>query len=448
MNKNYIKTISAIGFFSLSLVAQSQTINTIAGNGTASYYGDGGPATSAELASPAGLATDASGNVYIADYNNSRIRMVNTSGVISTFAGNGASGFSGDGGPATAAALYDPFGVCTDISGNVYIADSRGNRIRMVNTSGIISTLAGNGIAAYSGDGGPATAAQVNFPLFVEADPSGNIYISDYQNNRLREINTSGIINTIAGNGTAGYAGDGGAATAAEMRSPGGLSLDANGNIYFADEGNHRIRMINTLGVINLVGGNGTGSYSGDGGPATAAEIYEPYDVSLDGAGNIYIADLGNSRIREISVSGMMSTFAGTGTPGFSGDGGPATAAQLNYPSGVFADLVSGSLYIGDENNERVRIVTGIPTGTNTISSARQNINVYPNPTNGNCVVTGIEAHQVIELFNYTGQKISSTMAQNATMQLDMSSFPNGIYLIRILDKNNSVVSTKRLVKD
>ena len=449
MNKNYIKSIIVVGFLSFSLVVQSQIINTLAGNGTGGFSGDGGPATAAELASPSAIGIDASGNVYFADYSNQRIRMINSSGVISTFAGNGFSGYSGDGGQATAAELNSAFGVCFDAAtGNVYIADGSNNCVRMVNTSGIISTIAGNGTSAFSGDGGPATAAEMSFPEFVVTDNSGNLYIADNGNGSIRMVNSSGIISTIIGNGTQGYSGDGGQATAAQLNSPGGMSIDGSGNIFVADESNNRIRMVNSSGIINTVAGIGTFGYSGDGGQATAAELNVPYDVSVDAYGDLYVADLSNSVIRMIDATGVISTFAGTGTAGFSGDGGAATAAQCQYPSGVHVDLPSGNVYIGDENNNRVRIVTGVPAGVKKVSSVSGNVTIYPNPTSGNCVITGIVPKQTVELYNYTGQKISSTLTESSTMQIDMSSLPSGIYLVRILNKDNSVVSAKRLVKD
>jgi hypothetical protein len=255
-------------------------IDTVAGNGSWGYSGDGGPATEAMLSYPRGVAVDASGNIYIADLYNHRIRKVDTSGIITTVAGNGDEGYSGDGGPATEAMLDFPFGVAVDASGNIYIGDTHNYRIRKVDTSGIITTVAGNGAWGYSGDGGPATEAMLDFPCDVAVDASGNLYIGDVYNQRIRKVDTSGIINTVAGNGSWGYSGDGGPATEAQLHGPFGVTVDASGNLYIADYDNQRIRKVDTSGIITTVAGNGSRGYSGDGGPATDAMLNHPRDIS------------------------------------------------------------------------------------------------------------------------------------------------------------------------
>jgi len=338
-------------------VNTSGIISTIAGDGVLGHSGDGSPATAAELNAPQGVAVDGSGNVYIADMGNNVIRKVNTTGIISTFAGIwGDSGDGGDGGPAVSAGLGYPAGVAVDGSGNVYIADFVNNKIRKVNTSGIISTIAGNGITGYSGDGGSATVAELYTPQGVAVDGSGNVYIADQANNKIRKVNTSGIISTIAGNGITGYSGDGTSATAAELNASHGVAVDGSGNVYIADYGNNRIRKVNTSSIISTIAGNGTYSHSGDGGPATVAELNTPNYVALDGAGNVYIADLANNKIRKVNTSGIISTIAGNGITGYSGDGGPATGAELNTPHGVAVDG-SGNVYIADYNNNVIRKV-------------------------------------------------------------------------------------------
>jgi trimeric autotransporter adhesin len=294
-----------IGCSALTLTvftSQAQIIATVAGNGTVGYYGDGGLATAAELDYPNGLAFDKSGNYYIAGEENYAIRKVNTSGIISTIAGNGIDGYSGDGGQATAAELSYPRMVALDSLGNIYIADNQNNRIRKVDTStGIITTFAGNGVGGYNGDNIAATTAELHQPNGIGFDKYGNLFIADNNNNRIRMVNTSGIITTIAGIGNGGFYGDGGQATVAEINSPYGLGLDASGNVYFSDLNNYCIREINMgTGIINTIAGiGGVSGYTGDGGQATAAELSaSTTGVTFDVNANFYIADPGNSCIR------------------------------------------------------------------------------------------------------------------------------------------------------
>ena len=347
----------------VNTVLQSFVISTVAGNGTAGYSGDGGAATSAELNTPGGVVTtDASGNVYIPDYGNNRIRKVASgTGIISTFAGNGKAGYSGDGGVATSAELDAPAGVAVDASGNVYIADNGNDRIRMVAAgTGIITTIAGNGTTAYSGDGGAATLAGLDVYYGVAVDASGNVYIADNGNDRIRKVAAStGIISTIAGNGTAGYSGDGGAATSAKLDGPTGVAVDTSGNVYIADKSNNRIRKVAAgTGIISTIAGNGTAGYSGDGGTATSAKLNNPGTVVVDVSGNVYIADNENNRIRMVAAgTGIISTIAGNGTAGYSGDGGAATLAELNDPDAVAVDAYS-NVYITDKVNNRIRKLT------------------------------------------------------------------------------------------
>ena len=336
-------------------------IATLAGNGTQGYSGDGGLATSAELSAPDGVAVDTGGNIYIGDLGNNRIRKVTVStGDISTVAGDGTAGYSGDGGPATKAELSSPEGVAVDHAGNIYIADHTNSRIRKVTLStGIITTVAGNGTTGYSGDGGLATKAELCAPEDVTVDSAGNIYIADSCNNRIRKVTVStGIITTVAGDGTGGYSGDGGQATSAELSDPIGVGLDTANNIYIGDFSNNRIRKVTvSTGIITTVAGDGKGGYSGDGGPATSAELDSPGGVEVDPAGNIYIADYGNSRIRKVTaLTGFISMIGGNGVAGYSGDGGAATAAELNIPPALALDAV-GNIYVADRGNNRIRAI-------------------------------------------------------------------------------------------
>jgi len=344
--------------------ARAQYIYTFAGNVPGGYSGDGGPATAAALHGPCSVVIDGPGNVYIADFDNDRIRKVNTSGIISTVAGNGIRGFSGDGGPATAAELYAPDGITIDGLGNLYFSEYGNFRIRKVNTSGIISTIAGNGTSGFSGDGGPATAASLQNASGVAVDVSGNVYIADCSNYRIRKVSISGIISTFAGTGSSGYSGDGGVATAAAIGGPRYIAFDGVGNMYFTDYANNVIRKVNSSGIISTIAGNGILGDSGDGGPATAAEMHWPMGIAFDGADNIYVAEYLGNRVRKVNTSGIISTYAGYGGMGFGGDGGPATAAMFNLLVGVATDG-SGMVYIGDGN--RVRKICYPPTAA-TIS--------------------------------------------------------------------------------
>jgi trimeric autotransporter adhesin len=398
----------------------SGVITTVAGIGMAGYYGDGGEATSATLHSPGGITLDKSGNLYIADILNHRIRMVaKSSGVITTVAGTQYNGYRGDGGQATSAELQNPEGIAVDASGNIYIADTKNNRIRMVSeSSGIITTVAGTGLGAYNGDGGPATSATLSNPRGIAVDASGNIYIADVNNNRIRMVSKSSrMMTTVAGNGTCGYSGDGELATSATLSSPQSVVLDPSGNLYIADVNNNRIRMVSkSSGIITTVAGTGTYGHSGDGGLATSATLYFPTGVTVDASGNLYIADSYNNRIRMVSLpatpsaspslsstasispslqpslplslplsmsispsssssldstyisrSSVITTVAGSGINGYRGDGGQATSATLFDPIGVTVDAL-GNIYIADYSNKRIRMVSKISGIITTIA--------------------------------------------------------------------------------
>ncbi len=360
-------------------------ITTVAGNGILGYSGDGGAATNARLDAPHSVAVDASGSLFIADYDNQRIRTVNTNGIIRTVAGNGTAAYAGDGGAATNASLSWPEGVAVDATGNLFIADCGNSVIRKVDTNGIITTIAGGGTMGYSGDGGPATNASLSYPFGVTVDGLGNLFIADYYNNCIRKVSTNGIIRTVAGNGTNGYSGDGGPAINARLNWPNGVTTDVPGNLFVADTGNNVIRKVDTNGIITTVVGNGTNGYSGDGGAATNASLSEPKGVSLDASGNLFIADYAS--IRKVDTNGIISTVAGTGF-GFGGnfhDGIAATNTSLYYPSGVAVDA-SGNLFIAVNNNGsgRIRKVTntqGPTLALNNVTAA--------NAGNYQLVVTG-----------------------------------------------------------
>ncbi len=337
--------------------AQPGIITTVVGTGISGFAGDGGQATMAEIKNPTGTVVDKAGNLYVCDRGNYYIRKVGaTTGIITPFAGNGTGGaFAGDGTPATASG-FAPSAICMDTAGNFYFTDDAGSYVYKIDTASNVYRIAGTGSFAFSGDGGPATAAALFRPNGIAVDNLGNIYISDFENNRIRVINSAGTINTLAGNGTAGYTGDGGAATAAELRLPFGVAVDKNRNVYIADGQNNRIRKVNTAGTISTYAGNGTAGFSGDGMAANAAEISSPEGIAVDTFGNVYISDFGNNRIRKVNTSFIISTICGDSVIGFSGDGGPATAAELSAPDGVYV-TPSGIIYICDYFNYRIRKV-------------------------------------------------------------------------------------------
>jgi sugar lactone lactonase YvrE len=359
---------------SATAVNATQAIATVAGTGTAGFAGDGGAAVAAQLDSPTGLdvdppggATAANPGLYIVDRQNNRIRRVDTAGVITTVAGTGAPGYSGDGGPAAQAQLNEPAGVALDAQGNLYIADTGNHRVRRVDTAGIITTLAGTGSPGFSGDGGPAAQAQLNQPTAVVADGNAKLYVADTGNHRIRTISLGGgPIATLAGTGTAGFSGDGGPGTAAQLNAPSGLAYDPEGKaLYVADTNNNRVRLIEQSGVITTVAGTGVPGFSGDGGPASQAQLTSPVGLEFDvitGDANrdLYVADTANHRIRRVDLTGgAITTVVGSGAAGFAGDGGQAGAASLNAPRAVALDA-NGNLFVADTFNERVRRVANI----------------------------------------------------------------------------------------
>ncbi|MBI4479529.1 MAG: hypothetical protein HY651_05860, partial [Acidobacteria bacterium] len=344
-------------------VTPAGVITTVAGNGVIGDSGDGGPATNARLAFPIGLAMDASGNLFIADLYNHRIRRVTPGGTITTVAGTGVDGFSGDGGQATSAQLSQPRGVAVGTDGSLYIADSTNFRVRKVSPGGIISTFAGDGVPRFGGDGGPATSASLDFPSGVALDAVGNLFIATTGSHRIRKINLAGSISTVAGNGMNTFSGDGGPATSAALNDPVAVTVDSGGNLFIAEFSNQRIRRVNSAGTITTVAGNGEFKFAGDGSAASSAALDLPLGVAADAAGNLYIADTQNHRVRRVSSSGVITTVAGNGVAGFSGDGGPATGAALDAPRGLAVDA-SANLYIADRGNFRVRRVS--PSGTIT----------------------------------------------------------------------------------
>ena len=512
-----------IGIALLSCNAFAQIITTVAGMGPASgYSGDNGPATAAKLNTPLATKVDFHGNVFFSDYNNNVVRKIEAGGIITTIAGNSTAGYSGDGSAATAAMLNHPNNLAFDKHGNLFVADESNNVIRKVDTLGIITTVAGNNVAGYNGDNIPATAAMLNQPTGVAFDSLGNLYIADVQNARVRMVATSGIITTIAGTGVLGFGGDNGPATAAMIDGIITLNFNNIGELYAVDQSNYRVRKISG-GIITTVAGNGSSGYSGDSGPATAAGLF-PTTTAFDKSGNLVICDAFNNRIRIVNNTGIISTIAGNATNGYFGDGGPATAAELNIPSGVTFD-VCNNLYFCDQGNNVIRkityftgmpaisgpmtvgtgwsinlsisidggtwssgspsvatvdsstgVVTGITVGpavisfTNMCGTATYTVSVHssvsvpdlnksntilviPNPSNGEITVNGnlpelaIFENVTINIIGMTGIKVYSDVlpVNNGTINSRINlnnNIPNGIYIIEL--RGNQLVKEIR----
>jgi uncharacterized protein (TIGR03437 family) len=415
-----------LGLLGMACFAATYTIQTVAGTDNT---GDGGSALSAALGQPEGIAIDNAGNIYVADAAGNRVRIIAPNGNIQTFAGTGVAGFAGDGGPATAAQLNQPYGLAFDTAGNLYIADLGNGRVRKVSVAGVIQTVAGGGAfaATSQGQGGEATSAQLMQPRNVTLDAAGSLYISDFGANQVYCVSSDGTLTLIAGTGVAGFSGDSTSALLAQLSAPAGLAIDSYGELYIADSGNNRVRKVyngviitvfNTPGptglalastgalyiaassyfgalsqqipgissavdvaldhtgdlyatsgafvmeipaggsIVTTIAGSGASpNFGGDNGPATAAQLSAPSSVVMDSSGNWYIADTANNRIRRVTPAGVISTIAGNGTAGSTGDNGPSSAAELNAPRGLAFDLF-GNLYVADSGNNEVRKIT------------------------------------------------------------------------------------------
>lgn len=363
--------------------AATGDITTVAGTGTSGYSGDGGPATAAQLNNPNSVRLDQNGDLLVADYSNNVVRRVDhATGVISTIAGTGAPGYSGDGGPATAAQFTNPYSAIADAQNNVIIVDGGNHVVRRVDhATGVVTTIAGTGTAGSSGDGGPATAATLDFPTFCAFDGAGNLFVSDYSARVVRRIDSGGVISTYAGTPyDTGYGGDGGPATSATFGGQVGITLDSAGDLFVADSGNQAVRKVDgATGIITTFAG-GSGGYDGDGGPATSAKMNIPNDVTVDGSGNLFIADYSNHVVRLVNPAGNIFTVAGNGNAGYSGDGGPAKSAQLGGPASVFADSADG-VYIADYDDNVVRKMTGLDPSVTTTTSSTSSTTTTTIPT-------------------------------------------------------------------
>ena len=430
------KLLLGVLFF-LPFFLQAQIITTFAGGGTT--LGDGGPATASSIGYFAGIAFDSHGNLYIADGNHNRIRIVNPgTGIITTFAGDGIAGFSGDGTLATNAELNTPTWVAVDLLNNVYITDAVNNRIRKVDAlTSVITTVAGNGSTLYASDNILATDASFG-AQGIAVDLSGNLFIVDADNQRIRKVDgSSGIISTIAGNGISGFVGDGTSATTAEISGPFGICVDRANNIYIDDRSNSRIRKIDVSGIITTVAGNGNSTYSGDEIPATAAQL-DPFAIALDDSGNLVVADFMNSRIRKIDHAGTIHTIAGNGIAGFSGDGTLAMAAEISFPEGVTYDLC-GNLFIADFNNKKVRKVAFDPMcnvatlNAKTVAHPFCDLNIYPNPTNDLLQIDNIAVPTNYQVRTVVGVSVLEGTLRQGSNSISLKALPAGMYLLELV---------------
>lgn len=435
-------------FILVSLTMKSQIVYTVAGNGIQGFSGDGGPASSSQVSSIAGIVVDKNGGVIFADGN--RIRKVNKFGIINTIAGNVTPGFSGDGGPASSAYFTFPNGISLDTAGNLYIIDDINERIRKIDASGIITTIAGTGIQGFSGDGSTATIANINVSSGITVDKSGNIFFCD-NSSRIRKVDISGIISTIAGNGVPGFSGDGGAALLAQLNNPTDICIDGNNNLYIADFGNKRVRKINSSGVITTIAGTGIGGISGTGGPATSANIDARY-IASDQSGNIILSELGGY-IRKINLAGTLSLISSVGTTTCSNANGISPFSTCLSGDKLSFDNL-GNIYFGVNSpsniGQIVRVIcfNNCFLNINVLSAVqyRQAL-IYPNPNNGSFSIEMSDSisENHFELFNIFGQKVLEQKISNDRNKIITTNLASGLYNY-LIHHNNLEVSKGKLI--
>jgi len=426
----------------------AQIITTFGGIGTAGDSGDGGPATSASISGFTTGTFDNNGNFYFAERGQHKIRKISNLGIITTIAGTGISGYSGDGGPASTAQLNNPIQVTIDAYNNLYIADLDNNRIRKISYStGIITTVAGNGISGYSGDGGPATNASLNGPTGICVDPFGNVYISEISSSIIRKVNTLGIVSTYAGIAySGGDSGDGGPATIATIGSPEGICSDMHGNIFISTAGKIRKIIAGTGSIISLAG-TFTPGFSGDSGPAFVAQLNSPFSVAVDKYGNVFIADANNNRIRYIDNAGIINTIIGTGIPGYSGDGSLASNSEINHPEGVMLDSC-GNIYVSDLFNFRIRKITFPHCGYLSVENEiAHNFAIYPNPAYDILNIDVLKTPSIYHLQNIIGATLRQGTLQQGNNTISIQSLPPGMYLLQLTDEEGNK-TVKKVVKD
>lgn len=416
--------------FLLPFTCKSQYyISTVVGTGVAGVTGDGGPASAATLVAPAGMAYDGSGNLYVCDYLGNMIRKITPDGIISTVAGTGGSGYSGDSGQATAATLYTPISITVGPDGALYVAEPFNYCIRRIGTDGIITRIVGKGFfCGTSADGLPATATCIDAPYVVHFNASGEMIFAEIRAHKIRKMDGSGIISTIVGTGVYGDDGDGGPATAARINAPTDCHIDVAGNMYIPENSSENIRMVDASGIIYTIAGKDTAGFSGDGGPATNAHFDNPFRVITDAVGNIYVSDASNHRIRKIT-SGIVTTIAGGLGVGYSGNGGPATAAMLNHPGDIIF-TPSGDILISDFDNRVVRKISTTPPAS-VAMYGKPSVSLFPNPARDVVTITTpLNTAYTVSIIDMLGRHVLTQTTPASKQTISLAGLPPGKYTL------------------
>jgi sugar lactone lactonase YvrE len=448
MKYKFYVFISSMLLFSVLANAQVRIITTVAGNGVMGYGGDGFSAPGGTLSGPLAVAVDYSGNVYIADFYNNRVREVNTAGIITTYVGNGNVGNSGNGSIASNAEII-PSGLVVDKTGNLYISDEDYDVIRKVSPTGIISAFAGNGLFKDAGDSGSAASASFRNPVGLAIDKLGNMYIADVSNHVVRKIAPTGIVTKFAGTDTtSGYSGDGGKAADAKLDSPYAVAVDTRGNVYISDLGNNVVRKVDTGNNISTYVGTGIRGYYGDNMAATIAQVNSPRGIAVDTFGNLYIADGNNNVIRMVDTGRIITTVVGNGTQGFSGDLGNAISANLYNPYGIAVDAYR-TIYFTDANNQRVRKAYFESLGVNNIAATTV-VELFPNPVANSFTVTGLHTSDKLVVCDLAGRQVTKTweVKNDGEQTFAVNELTAGMYMVEVLDGAGNKKSVIKLVKD
>ncbi len=440
----------ALSLFCATAYGQVQKINTIAGNGSAAFSGDGHSAVGASLFGPIAVAVDSAENVYVVDYYNNRVRRVSAAtGIITTVAGNGVLGNNGDNSYGASAEIC-PSGIAVDKNGNVFISDGASGVVRKLNmATGIITRVAGNNTWGYSGDGAAATDAALRANRGLAFDNNGNMFIADAGNHVVRMVDTFGIISTVAGNDTSGFSGDGGAATAARLDSPYAVAADGFGRLYITDYKNNVIRRVDTGNIITYAGNNALlPGFTGSNIPATDAQLNYPQGIAVDPNGNLFIADANNNVIRKVDTFGVITTVVGNGSLGFGGDLGYVTGANLFNPYGVAVDY-KGHIYIADANNERVRKTYLATEGVANVAAPAA-ISASPNPFNNEVTISGLAKGDKVCIYDVAGRQVSGLIAMTAagTHTFTINGLAAGVYMAVVSNGDGGKKATIQLVKE